>query len=126
FYFAQNDVATTAGPTTLTAQIAANNPFVPDALKPILASRKNPTAPFTFSQTAGEFGMRAFSYRYSTFQLLTGAKGGFDLFGSRWNWDVYGSYGTTTDIFGTSASTDQNVVNLLTLAADGGASQGCA
>jgi iron complex outermembrane recepter protein len=126
FYFAQNDVATTAGPTTLTAQIAAANPFVPDALKPILASRKNPNAPFTFTQTAGEFGMRAFSYRYSTYQLLTGAKGDFNLFGSRWNWDVYGSYGTTTDIFGTSASTDQNVVNLLTLAADGGAAQGCA
>ena len=126
FYFAQNDVSTTAGPTTLTAQIAANNPFVPDALKPILASRPNPTAPFTFSQTAGEFGMRDFSYRYSTYQLLTGVKGDFDLFGSGWNWDVYGSYGTTTDIFVTSASTDQNVVNLLTLAADGGASQGCA
>lgn len=126
FYFAQNDVATTAGPTTLTAQIAVNNPFVPDALKPILASRPNPNAPFTFTQTAGEFGMRAFSYRYSTFQLLTGIKGDFDLFGSGWNWDVYGSHGTTTDIFATSSSTDQNVVNLLTLAADGGASQGCA
>jgi iron complex outermembrane receptor protein len=126
FYFAQNDVATTAGPTTLTAQISATNPFVPDAIKPILASRKNPNAPFTFTQTAGEFGMRSFSYRYSTFQLLTGLKGDFDLFKSRWNWDVYGSYGTTTDTFGTSASTDQNVVNQLTLAADGGASQGCA
>ena len=126
FYFAQNDVATTAGPTTLTASIAANNPFVPAALKPILASRPNPSAPFTFSQIAGEFGMREFSYRYSTYQLLTGLKGGFDLFGSRWNWDAYGSYGTTTDIFATSASTDQNVVNQLTLAADGGAAQGCA
>jgi iron complex outermembrane recepter protein len=124
FYFAQNDVSTTAGPTTLTAQIAVNNPFVPDALKPILASRPNPAAPFTFTQTAGEFGMRDFSYRYSTYQLLTGLKG--DLFGSPWNWDVYGSYGTTTDIFVTSASTDQNVVNMLTLAPDGGASQGCA
>jgi len=126
FYFAQNDVATTAGPTTLTASIAANNPFVPAALQPILASRPNPNAPFTFSQIAGEFGMRAFSYRYSTFQLLTGLKGDFDLFGSRWNWDTYASYGTTTDVFSTSASTDQNVVNLLTLAPDGGASQGCA
>lgn len=126
FYFAQNDVSTTAGPTTLTAQIAANNPFVPDDLKPILASRPDPNAPFTFRQTAGEFGMRDFSYRYSTYQLLTGAKGDFDLFGSPWNWDVYASYGTTTDIFVTSASTDQNVVNLLTLAPDGGASQGCA
>jgi iron complex outermembrane receptor protein len=126
FYFAQNDVATTAGPTTLTASIAANNPFVPADLKPILASRPNPTAPFTFSQIAGEFGMRSFSYRYSTFQLLGGLKGDFDIFGSRWNWDTYASYGTTTDIFATSSSTDQNVVNLLTLAADGGASQGCA
>jgi iron complex outermembrane recepter protein len=126
FYFAQNNVATTAGPTTLTASIAADNPFVPAALQPILASRPNPNAPFTFSQIAGEFGMRAFSYNYTTYQLLTGLKGDLDFFGSRWNWDVYGSYGTTTDIFSTSASTDQNVVNGLTLAADGGASQGCA
>ncbi|HEY6454190.1 MAG TPA: TonB-dependent receptor [Steroidobacteraceae bacterium] len=126
FYFAQNDVATTAGPTTLTAQISPTNPFVPAALLPILASRPNPNAPFTFTQTAGEFGMRSFSYRYSTYQLLTGVKGDFDLFRSGWNWDVYASYGTTTDIFATSSSTDQNVVNQLTLAADGGASQGCA
>jgi iron complex outermembrane receptor protein len=125
FYFAQNDVATTAGPTTLTAQIAANNPFVPAALLPILASRPNPNAPFTFTQTAGEFGMRDFEYRYSTYQLLTGIKGDFDLL-THWNWDVYASYGTTTDIFATTSSTDQNVVNLLTLAPDGGASQGCA
>lgn len=126
FYFAQNDVATTAGPTTLTAQIAADNPFVPADLQTILASRPNPTAPFTFTQIAGELGAREFAYRYSTFQVLTGVKGDFNMFGSPWNWDVYGSYGTTTDIFGTTASTDQNVVNELTLAADGGASQGCA
>jgi len=126
FYFAQNDVATTAGPTTLTAQISPTNPFVPADLKPILASRPNPNAPFTFSQIAGEFGMREFGYRYTTYQMLAGLKGGFEVLGRRWNWDVYGSTGTTTDIFGTSASTDQNVVNQLTLAADGGASQGCA
>ena len=90
-------------------------------------SRPNPTAPFTFTQIAGYLGSRQFGYRYSTFQMLQGFKGDFDLFnGSKWNWDVYASYGTTTDIFTTTNSTDQNVVNLLTGAADGGASQGCA
>jgi iron complex outermembrane receptor protein len=126
FYFTQNDDDTTAGPATLTASVSVNNPFVPAALKPILASRPNPTAPFTLSQITGYLGSRSFGYRYSTFQLLQGFKGDFDLFSTRWNWDVYASYGTTTDIFTTSNSTDQNVVNGLTLAADGGASQGCA
>lgn len=126
FYLTQNDVATTAGPTTLTASIAVNNPFVPNDLKPILASRPNPNAPFTLSKIAGEFGMRAFSYRYTTYQILAGFKGDFDMFGSRWNWDVFGAYGTTSEVFATSSSTDQNVVNTLTLAADGGASTGCA
>ena len=126
FYFAQNDVATTAGPTTVTMSVAVNNPFVPNDLKPILASRRLPTAPFSVAKIAGEFGMRAFAYRYSTYQILVGLKGDFNLFGSRWNWDVYGSHGTTSDIFSTSSSTDQNVVNTLTLAADGGASTGCA
>jgi iron complex outermembrane receptor protein len=127
FYFSQNDVFTTAGPATVTMSIATNNPFIPAAIKPILASRPNPTAPFTFTQIAGYLGSRSFGYRYSTFQMLQGFKGDFDLFnGSKWNWDVYASYGTTTDIFTTTNSTDQNVVNLLTGAADGGASQGCA
>ncbi|HKU14054.1 MAG TPA: TonB-dependent receptor [Steroidobacteraceae bacterium] len=125
-YFAQNDVSTTAGPATVTMSVSVDNPFVPADLRPILASRPNPTAPFTVSKIAGELGMRAFSYRYTTYQLLAGFKGDFDLLGSRWNWDVYGSHGTTSSSFSTSSSTDQNVVNRLTLAADGGASQGCA
>jgi outer membrane receptor protein involved in Fe transport len=57
FYFSQNDVATTAGPTTLTMSVAVNNPFVPADLKPILASRPNPNAPFTVAKIAGELGL---------------------------------------------------------------------
>jgi outer membrane receptor protein involved in Fe transport len=122
FNFSRNDVETTAGPTQITVDISPDNPFVPDDLRTILASRPNPDAPFQFSKVLGEVGLRTFGYRFTNWQLVSGLRGELP-FASDWSWDVFGSYGETSSRFATLGNTDGDFIETLTLAPDGGASR---
>lgn len=69
------------------ALVSVNNPFVPDALKPILASRANPNAPFQINQRFLGLGNRAYDTSFETAQLVGGVRGDTGL--GNWTYDVY-------------------------------------
>jgi iron complex outermembrane receptor protein len=81
----------TAGPIT----IPVTNPFIPAALKPILASRPNPTAPFQFFKRLLDFAPTRFTEYFNTLQVLAGLSG--DLPWGGMDWDVYAMHDSTQD-----------------------------
>lgn len=100
--------------------IPVTNPFIPPDLATILASRPNPTAPFTYNARYYAFGQRVNDNTETTSQFLDGLRGTFG--NSNWTWDAYGSY-DSTDILqqDLNAVIEPQVQNLLN-APDGGAS----
>ena len=101
--------------------VPVTNPFVPEHLKTILASRPNPTAPFSLSKTLGEAGLRTFGYKFTTYQILVGFAG--DLPISDWTWDLYASHGTSSQRSTTLGATDNTLIADLMDDPDGGASR---
>lgn len=100
--------------------VPVTNPFIPDDLRTILASREDPDADFTLHKRFGEAGPRTFDRDFDTWQFLAGAKGRLDAING--SWDVYASKGQTQVSEANSGAVIRS--NLLTLinAADGGAS----
>jgi outer membrane receptor protein involved in Fe transport len=74
-------------------QVRYDNPFVPAALSTLLASRPNPTAPFTYYFTASRITPQEFRTSYDVSQFLLGLSG--DVPNLDWTWEVYGAVGTT-------------------------------
>lgn len=72
-----------------------NNPFVPDDLAYILASRANPTGDFQFHKAFNAVGNRGQVYEYDVWQFMGGFSG--ELGFKDWTWEVYGS--TSRSIF---------------------------
>lgn len=100
--------------------IPVTNPFIPPDLATILASRPNPTAPFTWNARYYAFGQRVNDNTETTSQFLDGLRGVFG--NSNWSWNVYASF-DSTDILqqDLNAVIEPQVQNLLN-APDGGAS----
>lgn len=73
--------------------IPVTNPFIPSDLAPILASRADPTAPFTYNARYLDFGQRVNDNTETTSEFLDGLRGDFG--GGDWTWDAYASYDTT-------------------------------
>ena len=120
FTFAQNDVHTSAGPTSPRFQVSPDNILVPADLKTILDSRPDPDASFQVRNVLGLIGLRTFGYRFTTYQVLAGFTG--DLPNSDLTWDVYASHGTAAQRFAVLGSSETAAIETLTLAQDGGAS----
>jgi iron complex outermembrane recepter protein len=103
---------------TLTT-IPTTNPFIPADLRPILASRPNPTAAFNWSARYVGVPDKIFDENYKVQQYLLGFKGDIS---SKWSYDVFGAYDsskhTLTNRFAVLKSQVQRLLN----AADGGAS----
>lgn len=101
---------------TLTT-IPVTNPFIPNDLRPILASRANPTAAFNWSARYVGVPDKIFDENYKVQQYLLGFKGDIS---STWSYDVFGSYDsskhTLTNRFAVLKSQVQRLLN----AADGG------
>ncbi len=99
--------------------VPATNPFLPQQIKTLLASRANPTAAFSFNKRFNTLGGRTGSNNHDVMQVTTGTRG---LITGSWNYDVYASYGRSTnnEIQGGNVRLDrtQNLLN----AADGGRS----
>ncbi|MBS1200639.1 MAG: TonB-dependent receptor [Proteobacteria bacterium] len=77
---------------TLTT-IPVTNPFIPDDLSGLLATRPNPTAPFTWNGRYVGIHYKGWDEQYTTAQYLLGAKG--DLPFKDWTYDLYGSIDST-------------------------------
>lgn len=112
------DAAPNAGLWTL--RVPVTNPFVPAALRPVLASRPSRNAPVVITKRYSEVGPRSVDHESTTWQLLGGASG--KLGESGVTWEFYGSTGKSVldDISYGSVFTSK--VQQLVSAADGGAS----
>lgn len=109
-----------AGSTEPRATIPVTNPFVPQELRTIMASRPNPTAPMFFTFNTGRVGRTVYDFEYSIDEFLVGLTG--DLPFRDWKWDVYGSFGVTDASERTSGFINVEAWQQLVNAPDGGAS----
>lgn len=109
-----------AGSTSPLALIPVTNPFIPAALRPVLASRPNPNAPLPFVFSTSRVGRTEYEFSYALNETLVGLRG--TVPGSDWTYDVYASYGTTRSQETANGFIDIASWNTLVNAADGGAS----
>jgi len=100
--------------------VPVTNPFIPNDLRTILASRPTPGADFTLNHRFMGLDTREFPSDFTVAQYIVGLRGELPI--KDWQWDVYGSY-DSTDLVETQdkALLASRMRNLL-YAADGGAS----
>ena len=120
--YVDSDVFTSSGRSltqfgTLTT-IPVTNPFIPNDLRTLLASRQNANAPFTWNGRYVGIPNKAWDEQYTTAQYLGGLKGSLPV--KDWTWDVFAAHDTTDHIqenqFAVLKSQVQNLLN----APDGG------
>jgi iron complex outermembrane receptor protein len=98
--------------------VPVTNPFIPNDLRTILASRPNPTAPFTINQRFMGFEDRKFISDVNVTQYLFGLKGKLGI--SDWTWDIYGSHDSMSLVETQDAALLLSRLQPLLNAADGG------
>lgn len=103
---------------TLTT-VPVTNPFIPDDLKTILASRPNPNAPFTWNGRYVGVPYKNWDENYVVEQYMAGLKG--DI-ASGWSFDVFASYDQSVHDQQLNDAVIKGRVQTLLNAADGGAS----
>ncbi|CAN5577734.1 TonB-dependent receptor [soil metagenome] len=118
--------ATTQGPppnsssTLNVLSVPVGNPFIPTDLRGLLASRPNPSAPFTIQKRYDVLGPRTEQNHYDVFQITLGGDGRLPL--KDWAWNAYGAFGRTS-YRATEVNYPSSIaVQRLLSAADGGAS----
>ncbi|WP_374471136.1 TonB-dependent receptor domain-containing protein [Phenylobacterium sp.] len=99
-------------------RVPVTNPFIPQDLRTLLASRPNPTAEFFPRRAFSEVGGRLSENTYETFQLVGGLRG--DLGFRDWKWDVYASFGRMEHIEDQAGNVSRAAMRQLTFASDGG------
>ncbi|WP_293375914.1 TonB-dependent receptor [Phenylobacterium sp. SCN 70-31] len=109
-----------AGASEPRGLIPVTNPFVPQELRTIMASRPNPTAPMFFTYNTGRVGRTIYDFKYSIDEFLVGLTGRGPI--RDWRWDVYASYGSTDASEVTSGFINVEAWQSLVNAPDGGAS----
>lgn len=95
------------------------NPYIPDDLAILLASRPDPTADFFPRRAFGEVGGRLSENQYDTLQLVGGLRGDFGG-GTDWRWDAYASWGQMDHDEDQFGNVSRAAMRQLTFAADGG------
>ena len=98
--------------------IPVTNPFIPADLQTILASRPNPTAPFTLNQRFMGFEDRKFISDVNITQYIVGVRG--ELGVSDWTWDIYGLHDSMDMVETQDAALLLSRLQPLLNAADGG------
>jgi outer membrane receptor protein involved in Fe transport len=89
--YADTSQTVNLAPTPATGiSIPFNSPLLPADLRTALASRPNPTAPFTYARRFSETGPRVGIYDSKTFVLRGTLSGKIN---DDWNWDATLSYG---------------------------------
>ncbi len=99
--------------------ISPTNPYIPADLATLLASRTNPAAPISLGKRVTELGPRFENNANEVYQIIAGIRG--ELFGSDWNYDVYGSYGEVSIENTQLGSVSRTRFEELTFSPDGGA-----
>lgn len=119
-YNALQELAPTPAAGTTGFTVPVTNPFVVanSQLSTLLASRANPTAPFSFSKRFNDLGGRTGYNNHDVWQMVAGTKGDIT---DAWRYDVYYSYGRSvqTELQGGNVRRDRT--QLLLDRADGGA-----
>lgn len=101
--------------------IRPDNPNLGAAEQALLASRPDPTAPFSYRKRMIESGPRISSHRDEVLQVVGGAKGDFG-FAPDWSWDAYASWGSMEDVNTQLGNVSRSAFYDLSLADDHGAS----
>lgn len=122
FMYVNSDVYTSSGGSltqfgNLTT-IPVTNPFIPNDLRTLLASRPNANAPFTWNGRYVGIPAKAWDEQYTTSQYLVGGRG--DLPFKDWTWDLYGAYDTTDHLQLNYHAVLKDRVQTLLNAPDGG------
>ena len=73
--------------------VPVTNPFIPAALRTILASRPSPNAAFNIQKRFDTLGARTEEDHYDVYQFTVGGSGDFGF--RDWTWDTDVSYGRT-------------------------------
>jgi len=124
FMYVDSEVRTSSGGSltqfgTLTT-IPVTNPFIPNDLRTLLATRPQPSAPFTWNGRYVGLPAKAWDESYTTSQYLAGVRG--NLPWRDWTWDIYASYDTTDHLQSNYHAVLKSRVQTLLNAPDGGAS----
>jgi iron complex outermembrane recepter protein len=99
--------------------VPVTNPFIPSTLASLLATRANPTAPFSLSDRFYSFGYRTITNANHIYQFVGGLDG---TLGDTMTWEVYGSHGQTTTDYASTGAVRFSIIQQLLNDADGGAS----
>ncbi|WP_432788017.1 TonB-dependent receptor domain-containing protein [Novosphingobium rhizosphaerae] len=123
FLFVDLNVHTASGGTLTQfgqlTTIPVTNPFIPQDLRTILASRPNPTANFLWNGRYVGLPYKSWDEDYTVQQYIAGLKG--DI-APGWTFDIYGSYDQSVHNQTMHNAVVKSRVQTLLSAADGGAS----
>jgi iron complex outermembrane recepter protein len=100
--------------------IPVTNPFIPNDLRTLLASRPTPGAPFTWNGRYVGVPFKSWDEQYTTTQYLGGVRGSLPF--ADWTWDVFAEYDTTDHVQTNHNAVLKSQVQNLLNAPDGGAS----
>lgn len=120
YHSKSNQVPIIAGGLQGPINVPVTNPFIPEDLRAILASRPNPNATWVFSKQLLELGRRNTDDGWNVYQFLIGASG--DVPGRDWTWDVYVSRGESQHRVVTTGFGSLRAIQDLLNAPDGGRS----
>ncbi|MDP2284639.1 MAG: TonB-dependent receptor [Pseudohongiella sp.] len=118
-YNALQELAPTPAGGTTGFTVPVTNPFLTPQIKTLLATRANPTAPFAFAKRFNSLGGRTGFNTHDVMQVVTGTRG---LITGSWNYNVYASYGRSTNNEVQGGNVRRDRTQALLDAADGGAS----
>jgi outer membrane receptor protein involved in Fe transport len=103
---------------TLTT-IPVTNPFIPNDLRTLLASRPTPNAPFTWNGRYVGLPSKSWDENYVVQQYLAGLRGEL---GGGWSWDAFAAWDRSVHTQSNFNAVLKNRVQTLLNAPDGGAS----
>jgi iron complex outermembrane recepter protein len=105
-------------------QTPVTNPFIPKDLATLLASRADPTAPFSIVEGLGGVGTPILPVRHYAYDVMQGLLGvGGSIPSTKdWTWDTYVSFGRNALHTTYSGAVSGNALRSLLMAPDGGAS----
>lgn len=113
---------TALAPTPISGiYVRPDNPNLPADVQTLLASRPDPTAPFSYRKRMIESGPRLSKNDYEVVQFLVGATGTLPV-AETWTWDIYGSWGNVDHTEVQAGNVSRSAFEELTLADDHGAS----
>ena len=118
-YYMHSDVQRQISPYQLAATVPITNPFIPAALRTILATRPSPNAGVSVQRTLNELGVRTLRYEAEQYQVIGGIRG---KIAGDWRYDIYGSYGRNRRDEQAGGALRVAPLTQLVTAADGGAS----